>query len=126
LRRLSYQLRGLPPSLAEIERFVPKLLDPSTHDEAWQAALDAMLDTTEYAEHWARHWMDTVRYAETHGSEDDAYLPFAYRYRDYLIRSFASDLSIQRLIQEHLAGDLIEQRWNDALDCNDSLIGLCF
>lgn len=126
LRRLSYQLRGLPPSVEEIDRFVPKLLDPSTHDEAWQAALDAMLDTTEYAEHWARHWMDTVRYAETHGSEDDAYLPFAYRYRDYLIRSFASDLSIQRLIQEHLAGDLIEPRWNDALDCNESLIGLCF
>ena len=126
LRRLSYQLRGLPPSIEEIERFVPKLLDPSTHDEAWQAALDAMLDTPEYAEHWARHWMDTVRYAETHGSEDDAYLPFAYRYRDYLIRAFANDLSIQRLIQEHLAGDLIEPRWNDALDCNESLIGLCF
>ena len=126
LRRLSYQLRGLPPSIEEIERFVPKLLDPSTHDEAWQAALDAMLETTEYAEHWARHWMDTVRYAETHGSEDDAYLPFAYRYRDYLIRAFANDLSIQRLIQEHLAGDLIEPRWNDALDCNESLIGLCF
>ena len=126
LRRLSYQLRGLPPSIEEIERFVPKLLDPSTHDEAWQAALDAMLETPEYAEHWARHWMDTVRYAETHGSEDDAYLPFAYRYRDYLIRAFANDLSIQRLIQEHLAGDLIEPRWNDALDCNESLIGLCF
>ena len=126
LRRLSYQLRGLPPSIEEIERFVPKLLDPSTHDEAWQAALDAMLETTEYAEHWARHWMDTVRYAETHGSEDDAYLPFAYRYRDYLIRAFANDLSIQRLIQEHLAGDLIEPRWNDALDCNEALIGLCF
>lgn len=126
LRRLSYQLRGLPPSIEEIERFVPKLLDPSTHDEAWQAALDAMLDTPEYAEHWARHWMDTVRYAETHGSEDDAYLPFAYRYRDYLIRAFASDLSIERLIQEHLAGDLIEPRWNDVLACNESLIGLCF
>ncbi|RLS66489.1 MAG: DUF1553 domain-containing protein [Planctomycetota bacterium] len=126
LRRLSYQLRGLPPSIEEIERFVPKLLDPSTHDEAWQAALDAMLETPEYAEHWARHWMDTVRYAETHGSEDDAYLPFAYRYRDYLIRAFANDLSIQRLIQEHLAGDLIEPRWNDVLDCNESLIGLCF
>lgn len=126
LRRLSFQLRGLPPSVEQIERFVPRLLVPSTSDAAWQEAIDAMLDTPEYAEHWARHWMDIVRYAETHGSEDDAYLPFAYRYRDYLIRAFASDLSVQRLIQEHLAGDLIEPRWNDTLGCNESLIGLCF
>jgi hypothetical protein len=126
LRRLSFQLRGLPPSIEEIEKYIPELSNPSESTKAWEQVVDKMLESTEFAEHWARHWMDIVRYAETHGSEDDAYLPFAYRYRDYLIRAFREDVSIQRLIQEHLAGDLIPPRWNDALRLNESLIGLCF
>ena len=126
LRRLSFQLRGLPPSIEELEKYIPELSSPTDSTRAWEQVVDKMLDSPEFAEHWARHWMDIVRYAETHGSEDDAYLPFAYRYRDYLIRAFREDVLIDRLIQEHLAGDLIAPRWNDTLGLNESLIGLCF
>ena len=126
LRRLSFHLRGLPPSVEEIQKYIPELERETASTKAWEQVVDMMLGTPEFAEHWARHWMDIVRYAETHGSEDDAYLPFAYRYRDYLIRAFQEDVSIQRLIQEHLAGDLISARWNDKLQLNESLIGLCF
>ncbi|MFN7735508.1 MAG: DUF1553 domain-containing protein [Pirellula sp.] len=121
IRRLSFQLRGIPPSQTEVDAFLD---DPS--DNAWTKVVDAMLSTDEFAEHWARHWLDTVRYAETHGSEDDAYLPFAYRYRDYIVRAFRDDVPIHRLILENLAGDLVEPRWNEAEGINESLIGLGF
>jgi len=121
IRRLSFQLRGIPPSETEVDAF---LHDPS--DDAWLKLVDFMLTTNEFAEHWTRHWLDTVRYAETHGSEDDAYLPFAYRYRDYLVRAFHDDVPINRLILENLAGDLIEPRWNEHDGINESLIGLGF
>ena len=120
-RRLSFQLRGIPPSQTEVDAF---LNDPA--DDAWIKLVDTMLSTDEFAEHWARHWLDTVRYAETHGSEDDAYLPFAYRYRDYIVRAFHDDVPIHRLILENLAGDLVEPRWNEPEGINESLIGLGF
>lgn len=126
LRRLNLVLCGLPPDSDFLDRFRELLGDEFGAQAAWTQAVDTLLDTPEFAEHWARHWMDIVRYAETHGSEDDAYLPFAYRYRDYLVRAFAQDISVQRLIQEHLAGDLIEPRRNPELNLNESLIGLCF
>ena len=126
LRRLSLVLQGLPPEPDFLNRFCADMEDPTKAQTAWQQAIDQMLGSTEFAEHWARHWMDIVRYAETHGSEDDAYLPMAYKYRDYLIRAFEKDIPIQRLIQEHLAGDLIDPRWNSDLRLNESLIGLCF
>lgn len=121
IRRLSFQLRGIPPSPNEVDAF----LNDSSAD-AWKNLIDSMLSTDEFAEHWARHWLDTVRYAETHGSEDDAYLPFAYRYRDYIVRAFRNDIPIDRLILENLAGDLVEPRWNEADGINESLIGLGF
>ena len=77
IRRLSYTLRGLPPSPGEIADF---LADDSPG--AWEKCVDRMLSSPQFGEHWARHWMDVVRYADTHGSEDDAVLPFAWRYRD--------------------------------------------
>jgi hypothetical protein len=126
VRRLSFTLRGLPPSIEELQTWVPRLSDSTTETQAWQDLVNQMLASREYAEHWARHWLDIVRYAETHGSEDDAYLPFAYRYRDYMIRAFESDLPIDRLIQEHLAGDLIAPRLNPHQKWNESLIGLSF
>lgn len=119
-RRLSFQLRGLPPDYRDVESF-----GNSPSADAWRKLVDQYLESPEFAEHWARHWMDTVRYSETHGSEDDAYLPFAYRYRDYLVRSFQQDVPINRLIEEHLAGDLIEPRWTED-GVNEALIGLAF
>ena len=120
VRRLSFQLRGLPPTYDECQEYVA---DPST--ESWEKLVDKYLASDEFAEHWARHWMDTVRYAETHGSEDDAYLPFAYRYRDYMVRSFKQDIAVDRLIEEHVAGDLISPRWSTD-GVNEALLGLAF
>lgn len=121
IRRLSFQLTGLPPSQAEVDLFQK---DPSF--EQWQRVVDRMLGTNEFAEHWARHWLDVVRYSETHGSEDDAYIPFVYRYRDYMVRNFKDDVGIDQIIREHIAGDLIEPRWNESEKCNEAVIGLAF
>ena len=126
VRRLSFTLRGLPPSIEEVRDYVPRLANATTQEAAWRELVDRMLDSREYAEHWGRHWLDIVRYAETHGSEDDAYLPFAYRYRDYVIRAFEKDVPLDRLIQEHIAGDLIAPRFNPELGFNEALIGVCF
>jgi len=120
VRRLSYSLRGLPPAFSDVKRF-----EKSSDAVSWRGLIDQYLDSDEFAEHWARHWMDTVRYSETHGSEDDAYLPFAYRYRDYLIAAFKQDVPLNRLIEEHLAGDLIEPRWSEE-GINQALLGLAF
>jgi hypothetical protein len=70
--------------------------------------------------------MDVVRYAETHGSEDDALLPFSYRYRDYMIRALQNDVPFDQLIREHLAGDLVPPRWNRGLEINEAIIGTAF
>lgn len=121
IRRLSFQLTGLPPSQADVE-----LLQKDPSFDQWQKAVDRILASEEFAEHWARHWMDVVRYSETHGSEDDAYIPFVYRYRDYMVRNFKNDVSIDQIIREHIAGDLIEPRWNMAEKCNEAVIGLAF
>jgi hypothetical protein len=126
IRRLSFTLRGLPPTIEEVRDYAPRLANTATHEMAWRELVDRMLDSREYAEHWGRHWLDIVRYAETHGSEDDAYLPFAYRYRDYVIRAFERDVPLDRLIQEHIAGDLIAPRIDSQLGFNEALIGVCF
>ena len=111
IRRASFQLRGLPPSPDEVKRFLSRWnqidpMDSDALDRVWEETVDFLLGTREYAEHWARHWMDMVRYAETHGSEDDAYLPFVYRYRDYLVRAFERDIPIRDLIREQIAGEI--------------------
>ncbi|MFN0055200.1 MAG: PSD1 and planctomycete cytochrome C domain-containing protein [Planctomycetales bacterium] len=121
IRRLSYQLCGLPPAPADVDAF---LKDPAP--DAWERCVDRFLARPEMGIHWARHWLDVVRYSETHGSEDDALLPFSYRYRDYMIRAFQADLPFDQLIREHLAGDLIPPRWNRELGLNEALIGLAF
>lgn len=121
IRRLSFQLCGLPATFNEVDQFVRD----STPD-AWGRCVDRFLAKTEFGVHWARHWLDVVRYAETHGSEDDAVLPFAYRYRDYMIRAMNSDLPFDQLIREQLAGDLVPPRWNRELGINEALIGTAF
>src|SRR5207302_345963 len=78
-----------------------------------------------FGERWARHWMDVVRYTDTYGYEWDIAARGAWRYRDYLIRAFNADVPFDRLVREHLAGDLLQRpRLNRALQINESLIGL--
>jgi len=100
LRRLYYDLTGLPPTPKQVSDFVS---DPSP--DAYERTIDRLLDSPQYGEKWGRHWLDLVRYAETNGYERDGPKPFAWRYRDYVIRSFNQDKPFDRFIREQLAGD---------------------
>ncbi len=100
LRRLYLDLLGLPPTPAEQEAF---LKDPSP--EAVDRVVDDLLARLGYGERWARHWLDLVRYADTNGYERDAVKPSVWRYRDYVIRAFNTDMPFDRFALEQLAGD---------------------
>jgi hypothetical protein len=102
LRRVSYDLIGLPPTPAELEQF---LADHSAN--AYERVVDRLLASPHYGERWARHWMDVVHYAETHGHDQDRPRPNAWPYRDYLVRSFNADKPYARFVQEQLAGDVL-------------------
>ena len=119
LRRLSFALTGLPPARKQIEEF---LADDSPR--AVEIVVERLLSSPHFGERWARHWMDLVRYTESHGSEGDPDIPDAWRYRDYLIRAFNDDIPYDQLVREHLAGDLLpEPRINRELGLNESLLG---
>lgn len=122
IRRLSFALRGLPPAPDEVQAF----LDDARPD-AWPRLVDQLLASPHFGERWARHWMDVVRYTDTYGYEWDIPAKGAWRYRDYLIRALNSDVPINQLIREHIAGDLLaEPRINTELQINESLIGPMF
>ena len=119
LRRLSFDLKGLPPTPKEIEAFVS---DDSP--QAYESVVDRFLDSPRFGEHWARHWMDLVRYSESHGSEGDPDVPQAWRYRDYLIRALNWDVPYDQLVREHLAGDLLPiPRSSPDGKTNESILG---
>ena len=122
LRRLSFVLTGLPPSKEQMARFSA---DPSA--ESYEQAVDDLLRSEHFGEHWARHWMDVVRFAETFGNDWNYELHGAAHYRDYLIRAFNEDVPYDRLLREHIAGDLLEKpRINERDGINESLAGLNF
>ena len=107
IRRLTYDLTGLPPAPAEIEQFVNDSAGPHA-EEAYQRLLTRLLDSPRYGERWGRHWLDLVRFAETHGYERDSAKPFAWRYRDYVIQAFNQDKPYDRFLLEQLAGDELD------------------
>ena len=100
LRRASYDLLGLPPSKAEIDQF---LNDQSP--DAWEHVIDRLLASPRYGEKWGRHWLDLARYGDTAGFEQDPYLLLAWRYRDYVIKSFNEDKPYDIFVKEQIAGD---------------------
>jgi hypothetical protein len=100
IRRVTFDLTGLAPTPQEIDAF---LKDDSAN--AWERVVDRLLNSQQYGERWARHWLDLVRYADSNGYEFDEPRPDAWRYRDYVIRSFNSDKPYDRFIIEQLAGD---------------------
>ena len=102
LRRVTYDLTGLPPTPEELETF---LADSSA--DAYARVVDGLLDSDRFGERWARHWLDVVRYADTVGRTRNAPFPVAWKYRDYVIRSFNADKPYDRFVQEQIAGDLI-------------------
>jgi hypothetical protein len=120
LRRLTFVLTGLPPTPGEIAAF---LADDAPG--AFERVVDRLLASPRFGERWARHWMDLMRYAESHGSEGDPEIPQAWRYRDYLIRAFNADVPCDQLIREHIAGDLLPRpRLNAAEALNESALGV--
>ncbi len=102
IRRASFDLIGLPPRPEEVEAFVE---DPSPNDRAFQKVVDRLLEDPRYGEQWGRHWLDVVRYADSAGFSNDYERPSAWRYRDYVIRSFNRDKPFDRFIVEQVAGD---------------------
>ena len=101
-RRLAFDLLGLPPTPEETAAFVQ---DPSP--DAYEKLVDRLLASPHYGERWARHWMDVVHFAETHGHDQDRIRPHAWRYRDYLIASFNVDKPYARFVQEQVAADVL-------------------
>jgi len=102
LRRVSFDLVGLPPTPEEQQAF---LADRSP--QAFEKVVDRLLASPRYGERWARHWMDAVHFAETHGNDQDRIRTNAWPYRDYLIRAFNEDKPYTRFVQEQLAGDVL-------------------
>ena len=100
LRRASYDLLGLPPTKEQIGEF---LADKSAN--AWERVVDKLLASPRYGEKWGRHWLDLARYGDTSGFEQDPYLLYAWRYRDYVIDSFNNDKPYDRFTKEQIAGD---------------------
>ena len=102
IRRVSFDLVGLPPTPEQVESFVS---DPSP--DAYEKLVDRLLASPQYGERWGRHWLDVVRFADTHGFEMNQPRPNAWRYRDWVIRSLNEDKPYDRFVLEQLAGDAL-------------------
>lgn len=132
VRRLSLVLTGLPPTSELVDQFVADCHQTATvadplPKKVVEKLVDTILQSPHFGEHWARHWMDVVRFSETHGNEWNYEVHHAWRYRDYLIRAFNNDVPYDQFIREHLAGDLLPKpRWNDSEQFNESVIGTGF
>ncbi len=101
LRRASFDLTGLPPTPEETEAFLK-----DTASDAYEKLIDRLLASPRYGERWGRHWLDVAGYADSEGyTEADRERPWAWRYRDYVIRAFNRDMPFDRFVQEQLAGD---------------------
>jgi len=108
VRRAYFDLLGLPPTPEQVEAF----LDDES-PEAWTKLIDTLLESKHYGERWARHWLDVARYADSGGYETDIYYRNAWRYRDYVVKSFNDDKPYNIFVQEQIAGD---ELWPDNLD----------
>jgi hypothetical protein len=105
IRRISYDLAGLPPTPQEVESFRSAYQDdPSS---AWQQLVDRLLEAPTFGEKWGQHWLDVARYAETHGYDKDKPRENAWPYRDYVIDSFNADKPVKEFVREQIAGDVL-------------------
>jgi hypothetical protein len=102
IRRVTFDLTGLPPTPAEVEAF---LKDESR--AAFETVVNRLLDSPHYGERWGRHWLDVVRYADSTANDANAVMRYAWRYRNYVIDAFNRDLPYDQFIVEQLAGDLL-------------------
>jgi mono/diheme cytochrome c family protein len=103
IRRATFDLTGLPPTAEEIDAF-----EADASPDAYQRLIDRLLASPRHGERWARHWLDLARYAESHGYEQDYDRPFAYHFRDFLIRALNEDMPYDRFVRLQVAGDEFE------------------
>lgn len=111
IRRLSFDLLGLPPTPEETERFVN-----DSSPTAYEKLVDRLLASPQYGERWARHWLDVVHYGDSHGYDKDKPRPNAWPYRDYVIRAFNADKPYARFVEEQLAGDVLYPATQDGIE----------
>jgi hypothetical protein len=117
LRRASFALTGLAPTVPELEGFLA-----DDREDAYEREVDRLLASPHFGERFARHWMDVVRYADSKSFEQDYTISFAHRYRDYLIRAFNADVPFDQFVKEAFAGDLLSRpRVREGI--NESVIG---
>ncbi|MFO0897325.1 MAG: DUF1549 domain-containing protein, partial [Pirellulales bacterium] len=110
IRRLTYNLHGLPPTAAEVAEFLA-----DTSPDAYERLVDRLLASPRYGERWGRHWLDVVHFGESHGYDKDKPRPHAWPYRDYVIRALNADKPYGRFVAEQLAGDVLEPNDPDGL-----------
>ena len=110
LRRLSYDLTGLPPTAAEVAAF-----ENDHSPQAYEKVVERLLASPAYGEQWGRHWLDVVRYADTAGENSDHPLPHAWRYRNWVIDAFNRDLPYDQFLREQVAGDLLAKQGPEEL-----------
>ncbi|MBK8036096.1 MAG: DUF1549 domain-containing protein [Verrucomicrobiaceae bacterium] len=108
IRRVTLDLTGLLPTPEEVTAFVSDMSDSSDPSDAYAALINRLLQSPRYGERWGRHWLDLARYADTSGTHNDLDRPHAWKYRDYVIRSFNDDKPYARFVAEQLAGDEID------------------
>ena len=104
VRRVYFDLLGLPPTPDQVDAFIA---DGSP--DAWENLIDRLLDDDRYGEHWARYWLDLVRFAESDGWNQDAFRPHLWRYRDYVVDAFNNDTPYPEFVRQQLAGDEIQE-----------------
>ncbi|TWT73427.1 Planctomycete cytochrome C [Posidoniimonas polymericola] len=109
-RRLYFGVTGLPPTAAQLDAFLA-----NESPDAWSELVGELLASPHYGEHWARHWLDLVRYAETNSFERDGQKPNAWKYRDYVIRSLNNDKPYDQFLREQLAGDELDEVNEDTI-----------
>jgi hypothetical protein len=117
LRRVTLDLIGLPPTPAEVDAF---LKDPSP--DAYERVVERLLASPHYGERWGRHWLDVSRFGESQGFERDKLRDHAWRYRDWVIRSFSDDKPYPQFIKEQLAGDVLEPGTSDGIIATGFLV----
>jgi Protein of unknown function (DUF1553)/Protein of unknown function (DUF1549)/Planctomycete cytochrome C len=117
IRRLYFDLIGLPPPYEEVKAFVAHR-DP----RAYEKLVDRLLASPSYGERWGRHWLDVVHYGDTHGYDKDKLRPNAWPYRDYVIRSFNDDKPYSRFVEEQVAGDVLYRRTADGVIATGFLV----
>ncbi|MCU0706911.1 MAG: PSD1 and planctomycete cytochrome C domain-containing protein, partial [Pirellula sp.] len=117
VRRIAFDIVGLPPTPKQRQSFLTK--SKKDMDGAVSDLVEELLASPHFGERWGRHWLDVARYAESSGKESDVTFPHAWRYRDYVIRSFNQDKPYDRFVMEQVAGDLMpaadDQAWNEHL-----------